>query len=110
MATVCTFSKSIVMSYHFVGTGRVSPTQRSCLTGTYAYRAPELLRGLPPCARADVYSFGVTMWEMLSRRQVNINLSFNPLLPSQPHGRKTNKNKQEFSIFFFKFSDGPYPA
>ncbi len=53
-----------------VGTGRVSPTQRSCLTGTYAYRAPELLRGLPPCARADVYSFGVTMWEMLSRRQV----------------------------------------
>ncbi len=51
------------------GTGHVSPTQRAYVTGTFAYRAPELLRGEAPCARADVYSLGVTMWEMLSRRQ-----------------------------------------
>lgn len=51
------------------GTGRVSPTQRaSLLTGTFAYRAPELLRGEAPGTEADVYSFGVTLWQMESRR------------------------------------------
>jgi len=51
-------------------TGRVSPTERaSVLTGTFAYCAPELLRGEPPCTKADVYSFGITMWQMESRRR-----------------------------------------
>ncbi|XP_060081904.1 serine/threonine-protein kinase mos-like [Ylistrum balloti] len=49
------------------GTGKVSPTQRSSLTGTFAYRAPELLRGEAPTRKADIYSFAVTMWQMLSR-------------------------------------------
>ena len=49
--------------------GRVSPIQRAYVTGTFAYRAPELLRGEAPCAKADVYSFGITLWEMLSRTQ-----------------------------------------
>ncbi|OWF34904.1 serine/threonine-protein kinase mos-like [Mizuhopecten yessoensis] len=49
------------------GTGRVSPTQRSSLTGTFAYRAPELLRGDAPTRKADIYSFGITMWQMLAR-------------------------------------------
>ena len=48
------------------GTGRVSPTQRSYLTGTFAYRAPELLRGDAPTPKADIYSFGVTLWQMAS--------------------------------------------
>lgn len=50
-----------------IGTGVVSPTQRSYLTGTFAYRAPELLRGEPPSTKADIYSFGITLWEMLAR-------------------------------------------
>ena len=50
-------------------TGRVSPTNRSYLTGTFAYRAPELLRGDAPTPAADVYSFGVTLWQMAARRQ-----------------------------------------
>ncbi|XP_013408178.1 serine/threonine-protein kinase mos [Lingula anatina] len=49
------------------GTGQVSPTQRSYLTGTFAYRAPELLKGEAPTAKADVYSLGITLWQMLSR-------------------------------------------
>ena len=49
------------------GTGIVTPTQRSHLTGTFAYRAPELLRGEPPSTKADIYAFGVTLWQMLTR-------------------------------------------
>ena len=48
-------------------TGTVSPTQRSFLTGTFAYRAPELLKGEAPTREADIYSFGITLWQMLSR-------------------------------------------
>lgn len=44
-----------------------SPTERSALTGTFAYRAPELLRGDAPSTKADIYSFGVNMWQMLSK-------------------------------------------
>nr|XP_002736232.2 PREDICTED: serine/threonine-protein kinase mos-like [Saccoglossus kowalevskii] len=49
--------------------GHVSPTQRSYLTGTFAYRAPELLRGDVPTTKADIYSYGVTLWQMLTREQ-----------------------------------------
>lgn len=45
---------------------RVSPPPRSCL-GTFAYRAPELLRGEPATTKADIFSFGVTLWQLLTR-------------------------------------------
>lgn len=48
-------------------TGSISPTNRSILTGTFAYRAPELLRGEAPTFKADIYSYAVTMWHMKSR-------------------------------------------
>ncbi|XP_029986379.1 proto-oncogene serine/threonine-protein kinase mos [Sphaeramia orbicularis] len=35
--------------------------------GTYTHRAPELLRGEPVSARADVYSFGITLWQLMTR-------------------------------------------
>lgn len=44
-----------------------SPERRSELTGTFAYRAPELLRGLDPTAKADIYSFGIVLWQLLTR-------------------------------------------
>lgn len=50
-----------------VDTGLVSPTQRSLLTGTFAYRAPELLKGQVPSQKADIYALGVTLWQMLAR-------------------------------------------
>ncbi|XP_022091267.1 serine/threonine-protein kinase mos-like [Acanthaster planci] len=49
------------------GEDNVAFTSQSYLTGTFAYRAPELLRGRPPTTKADIYSYGVTLWQMLTR-------------------------------------------
>ena len=43
-----------------------SPT-KSFLTGTFAYRAPELLKGEIPTQKADIYSLGILLWQMLTR-------------------------------------------
>lgn len=45
-----------------------SPT-KSNLTGTYAYRAPELLKGESPSTKADIYSYGICLWQMMTREQ-----------------------------------------
>lgn len=45
-----------------------SPTY-SYLTGTFAYRAPELLKGEPPTIKADIYSLGICLWQLLTREQ-----------------------------------------
>lgn len=46
-----------------------SPRQAGSPTfnGTFAYRAPELLRGGTVSPAADVYSLGVTLWQLRSR-------------------------------------------
>lgn len=49
-------------------TQATTPT-KSNLTGTYSYRAPELFRGEPPTVKADIYSFGICLWQMLARQQ-----------------------------------------
>ena len=41
------------------------PIERSC-SGTVAYMAPELLRGLAPSVRSDLWAFGVLFYEMLT--------------------------------------------
>lgn len=56
-----------------VGSGNInerpaSPT-KSSLTGTFAYRAPELLKGECPSNKADIYSFGICLWQMLTRER-----------------------------------------
>lgn len=45
-----------------------SPT-KTTLAGTFAYRAPELLKGEFPTSKADIYSLGVCLWQMLVREQ-----------------------------------------
>lgn len=45
-----------------------SPTY-SYLTGTFAYRAPELLKGEVPTTQADMYSMGICLWQLLTREQ-----------------------------------------
>uniref|UniRef100_UPI00398ED382 proto-oncogene serine/threonine-protein kinase mos n=1 Tax=Pristiophorus japonicus TaxID=55135 RepID=UPI00398ED382 len=39
------------------------------LAGTYTHRAPELLRGCSATLKADIYSFAITLWQMMSRDQ-----------------------------------------
>eukprot|EP00794_Sanderia_malayensis_P004706 gene4706-5325_t len=45
-----------------------SPT-KSNLTGTYAYRAPELFRGEFATPKCDIYSVGICLWQMLAREE-----------------------------------------
>ncbi|XP_051966705.1 proto-oncogene serine/threonine-protein kinase mos [Xyrauchen texanus] len=35
--------------------------------GTFTHRAPELLKGEEVSPRVDIYSFGITMWQLLTR-------------------------------------------
>ncbi|XP_065062225.1 serine/threonine-protein kinase mos-like [Rhopilema esculentum] len=46
----------------------MSPT-KSNLTGTYAYRAPELFRGEFSTPQCDIYSTGICLWQMLVREK-----------------------------------------
>uniref|UniRef100_A0A672JHJ1 non-specific serine/threonine protein kinase n=1 Tax=Salarias fasciatus TaxID=181472 RepID=A0A672JHJ1_SALFA len=39
----------------------------SHVCGTYTHRAPELLRGDAVSSRADVFSFGITLWQLATR-------------------------------------------
>ena len=48
-------------------------------TGTFAYAAPELLLNEPCDSSADLYSFGVLLWEIVTRR----NPARGRLLPPQ---------------------------
>lgn len=43
----------------------VCPTLRSELMGTFAYRSPELFRGKPATAKADVYALGIVLWQLV---------------------------------------------
>ncbi|NWV48173.1 MOS kinase, partial [Daphoenositta chrysoptera] len=47
-----------------------SPSRHGCQQGgTYTHRAPELLKGERATAKADIYSFAITLWQMLMREQ-----------------------------------------
>ncbi|XP_034562412.1 proto-oncogene serine/threonine-protein kinase mos [Notolabrus celidotus] len=39
----------------------------SHIGGTYTHRAPELLRGEGVSLKADIFSFGITLWQMMTR-------------------------------------------
>ncbi|CAL9687276.1 unnamed protein product [Knipowitschia caucasica] len=43
--------------------------QLSHVGGTFTHRAPELLRGGPVSSKADVFSFAITLWQLLTREQ-----------------------------------------
>ncbi|XP_056099113.1 proto-oncogene serine/threonine-protein kinase mos [Rhinichthys klamathensis goyatoka] len=42
-------------------------THLSEIGGTFTHRAPELLKGEEVTTRVDIYSFGITMWQLLTR-------------------------------------------
>ncbi|KAG7524005.1 proto-oncoprotein serine serine/threonine-protein kinase mos [Solea senegalensis] len=37
--------------------------------GTYTHRAPELLKGEAVSPKADIFSFGITLWQLMTREQ-----------------------------------------
>ncbi|KAJ3611490.1 hypothetical protein NHX12_021505 [Muraenolepis orangiensis] len=48
--------------------GSVAP-RLSHAGGTYTHRAPELLRGESITPKADIFSFGITLWQLITRQQ-----------------------------------------
>ncbi|XP_061096615.1 proto-oncogene serine/threonine-protein kinase mos [Conger conger] len=43
--------------------------RKSHAAGTYTHRAPELLKGEDVTLMADIYSFGITFWQMITEEQ-----------------------------------------
>ena len=49
--------------------GKADTPTKSMMTGTYAYRAPELLRGKVATDRSDIYSLSICLWQLLTRKR-----------------------------------------
>jgi serine/threonine protein kinase len=61
--------QAILMDFGIVKImGGDSHTTTGALVGTARYMSPEIIRGTSPDQRADIYSLGVTLFEMLSGR------------------------------------------
>ncbi len=52
----------------YIGAG-ARLTETGVMIGTFAYLSPEVCEGAPPDARADIWSFGVMLFEMLAGRR-----------------------------------------
>ncbi|MGZ3421998.1 MAG: protein kinase domain-containing protein [Polyangiales bacterium] len=50
--------------------GKLSKTQVGTIKGKYGYMSPEQVRGLPLDGRSDLFSLGICMWEMLTRKRL----------------------------------------
>jgi mitogen-activated protein kinase kinase kinase 9 len=48
--------------------------------GTYQWMAPEVIAGKPYTEKADIFSYGIILWEISSReppfRRISLSLSF----------------------------------
>ena len=63
------YGRARVMDFGLaVARGEMKPDGRAGAMGTLAYTAPELLQGQRANERSDMYSFGATLYEMLTGR------------------------------------------
>jgi len=50
--------------------GKLSKTQVGTIKGKYGYMSPEQVRGLPLDHRSDIFSLGICMFELLTRKRL----------------------------------------
>ena len=75
-----------------------SPTAhaRGIVAGSGRYIAPEVLRGQAISPAADMWSFGVTLWEMSLRRKFP---SRDAILPSGTHAPRWRRTLEKYSRY-----------
>ncbi|XP_028425329.1 proto-oncogene serine/threonine-protein kinase mos [Perca flavescens] len=64
---ICDFGCSVKLD-HGCEESAISP-HVSHVGGTYTHRAPELLKGEGLSPKADIFSFGITWWQLITREQ-----------------------------------------
>ncbi|XP_034717814.1 proto-oncogene serine/threonine-protein kinase mos [Etheostoma cragini] len=64
---ICDFGCSVKLD-HGCEESAISP-QVSHVGGTYTHRAPELLKGDGLSPKSDIFSFGITLWQLITREQ-----------------------------------------
>lgn len=62
-----------------LGLAKLKDRITGTVCGTMLYMAPEVHEGKPYCTKADMYSFGLVMWEMWFGKRVFSELSFRSL-------------------------------
>lgn len=71
--------KAVIIDFGFAGSSRQDHTA----SGTFGYIAPEVLKGLIPDQRSDLYSLGIIIYEILSGRKPGAAVDPTPDLPDE---------------------------
>eukprot|EP00180_Rhodochaete_pulchella_P000260 Plantae.Rhodophyta-Rhodochaete_pulchella.ctg1185.p2 GENE.Plantae.Rhodophyta-Rhodochaete_pulchella.ctg1185~~Plantae.Rhodophyta-Rhodochaete_pulchella.ctg1185.p2 ORF type:complete len:421 (-),score=52.17 Plantae.Rhodophyta-Rhodochaete_pulchella.ctg1185:216-1421(-) len=74
-------------------------------TGTYRWMAPEVIRHEPYCEKADVYSYGVLLWEFFSGE-----IPFADMTPIQAAFAVADKSARPTPVSEWARSNPPPPA